>query len=96
MYNGTPTAKRINETRISCQSTWLIRRSENAIPSTGTAKLPRALGERCECFLSNTIVETQVARYVNERRKTELLMSADSVPIMLATRAVVHNKINPM
>jgi hypothetical protein len=48
------------------------------------------------CFLSSTIVEMQVERYVSDRRKTELLINANSEPSTLAMKAVEHNSASPM
>ena len=96
MYSGTPTARSIKETKISCPWTCVINNSEKTTPTGGMTRPAVALSDDCRCFLFSRIVETQVERYVNERRNTELLINADNVPRTLATNAVEHIRANPM
>ena len=82
------------EMAICCKLTWVISSAENAIVSAGMI-VPR-VPDPTWYFRFNRIAEMPVARYVKDRRKTELFIRSDRVPKTLATKAVAQINASPM
>ena len=64
-----------------------MRNAENTIPATGIDLRPVSLEDSSGNFFPRRRADTQVHKYANDSRKTEVAMSCVNPPMMLAIRA---------